>query len=133
VWDTIGLDEALLVDDGQALFSDSGRIVSLVSEVEGLEPAVDVFDVLGGSLFGDHTLDHSETISSEIYHIETNQSQSTEYKNSGLTISEVSIVRVLVENIEDGGTADLARDRVDGHLCCLFWKGLRERGDKEEV
>lgn len=83
----IGLNQTLLMNDGQALLPDGRRVVSVVSQVERLEPFVDLVNVFVASLDGENTLDDGVSISVEV-------------------VTKVAVVGVGVEAVEDGRAAN---------------------------
>lgn len=91
---TVSLDQALLVDDGQAFLLDGRQVVAVVTQVERLEPLVDLVDVLVASLNGEDALDDGVAVSVEV-------------------VSEVAVVGIWVEAVQDGRAADGRSGLVD--------------------
>jgi len=60
------LEETLLVDDGQALFADGRRVVTLVAESEALEPVLDVVGVFESLLLLEDSLDYTVSIAGKV-------------------------------------------------------------------
>lgn len=55
-----------MVDDGQALFADGRRVVTLVAESEALEPVLDVVGVLESLLLLEDSLDYTVSIAGKV-------------------------------------------------------------------